>query len=57
MSIIAMTIVKSLANDIRNVALNAVVNTPERKTIVKNKLGYRSVDEFMRANPEIAKNW
>lgn len=56
MSIIAMTIVKSLANDIRNAALNAVVNTPERKTIVKNKLGYGSVDEFMRAKPAIVKN-
>lgn len=56
MSIIAMTIVKSLANDIRNAALNAVVNTPERKTIVKNKLGYGSVDKFMRAKPAIIKN-
>ena len=56
MSIIAMTIVKSLANDIRNAALNAVVNMPERKAIVKNKLGYGSVDEFMRATPAIVKN-
>lgn len=56
MSIIAMTIVKSLANDVRNAALNAVVNTPERKAIVKNKLGYWSIDEFMRAKPEIIEN-
>lgn len=56
MSVVAMVIVKSLANDIRNAALNAVVNMPERKAIVKNKLGYGSVDEFMRAKPAIIKN-
>lgn len=56
MSVVAMVIVKSLANDVRNAALDAVVNTPERKTIVRNKLGYGSVDEFMRATPAIVKN-
>lgn len=56
MSVVAMIIVKSLANDVRNVALNAVANAPERKAIVRKKLGYGSVDEFMRATPAIVKN-
>ena len=45
----AATVISSM---IQSVGITALANQPERKAIVKEKLGFNSVDEFMRASYE-----
>lgn len=45
----AATVISSM---IQSVGITTLANQPERKAIVKEKLGFNSVDEFMRASYE-----
>lgn len=52
MNIVNMCIIGSIARDIRNSLIRSVTDTPERRAIFKEKIGYDSIDAFMQASSE-----
>lgn len=52
MNVLAVFAAAVIPSIIQSVGITALANQPERKAIVKEKLGFNSVDEFMRASYE-----
>ena len=52
MNVLAMFAATVVTSMIQSAGIAALANQPERKAIVKEKLGFNSVDEFMRASYE-----
>lgn len=50
MKLLQFIIAKSLAGSVRNLVVKEVYK--DNKKVIREKLGFDSIDEFMRATPE-----
>lgn len=50
MKLLQFIIAKSLAGSVRNLAVKEVYK--DNKKVIREKLGFDSIDEYMRATPE-----